>query len=69
MAQEGQSKRFELVGFKNFKRVNPMSDRFEVKKFDHLEFFCGDAISVASRFCRGLGMTITEKVRCTADRT
>jgi len=30
----------KLVGHKNFKRVNPFSDRFHVHRFHHLEYWC-----------------------------
>ena len=39
-----------------FVRSNPRSDRFEVHRFHHVEFWCGDAGATASRFARGLGM-------------
>ena len=37
MAQEQQpvEKKRKLVGYANFKRNNPKSDRFEMKKFHH----------------------------------
>lgn len=47
----------QLVGQKGFQRKNPKSDRFEVKRFHHVEFWCGDAITTARRFGFGLGMT------------
>jgi 4-hydroxyphenylpyruvate dioxygenase len=46
----------KLVGFANFKRHNPMSDRFEMTDFDHLELYCHDATSVARRFATAFGM-------------
>nr|ADO62712.1 p-hydroxyphenylpyruvate dioxygenase [Mangifera indica] len=52
---------FELVGFSNFVRHNPKSDRFKVKKFHHIEFWCTDATNVARRFSWGLGMPIIAK--------
>ncbi|KAI3916756.1 hypothetical protein MKW92_009192 [Papaver armeniacum] len=52
---------FKLVGHANFIRTNPKSDRFPVKCFHHLEFWCADAINVAQRFSYGLGMPITAK--------
>jgi len=48
-------KRARLVGFDNFVRSNPMSDRFEVIGFHHLEFLCGDAKSTAKHLCTALG--------------
>ena len=32
-------KKQKLVGYANFVRHNPKSDRFEFKNFDHIEFF------------------------------
>ena len=29
----------KLVGFDNFKRHNPFSDKFEIQRFEHLEFW------------------------------
>ncbi|RZC51675.1 hypothetical protein C5167_020103 [Papaver somniferum] len=52
---------FKLVGHANFIRKNPKSDRFPVKCFHHLEFWCADGINVAQRFSYGLGMPITAK--------
>lgn len=45
-----------MVGYDNFVRHNPMSDRFEIIKFDHVEFWCSDAVNTARRFTWGLGM-------------
>ncbi|KAG9132196.1 hypothetical protein Leryth_017053 [Lithospermum erythrorhizon] len=55
------SEGFKLVGYKNFVRTNPRSDLFNVKRFHHIEFWCGDAINVACRFSWGLGMPIVSK--------
>lgn len=52
---------FKLVGFKNFVRANPKSDLFTVKRFHHVEFWCGDATNTARRFSWGLGMPIIAK--------
>nr|AID81984.1 hydroxyphenylpyruvate dioxygenase [Capsella bursa-pastoris] len=52
---------FKLVGFSNFVRKNPKSDKFKVKRFHHIEFWCGDATNVARRFSWGLGMRFTAK--------
>lgn len=52
---------FKLVGFSNFVRKNPKSDRFKVKRFHHIEFWCGDATNVARRFSWGLGMRFSAK--------
>jgi len=45
-----------LVGFDNFIRTNPMSDKFYVNKFHHIEFYCSDATNTSKRFTWGLGM-------------
>ncbi|KAI3839141.1 hypothetical protein MKX03_032771 [Papaver bracteatum] len=58
---DGSRLTFKLVGHANFIRTNPKSDRFRVKHFHHLEFWCTDAINVAQRFSYGLGMPITAK--------
>ncbi|GAU27965.1 hypothetical protein TSUD_146830 [Trifolium subterraneum] len=52
---------FKLVGFNNFVRTNPKSDRFKVKCFHHVEFWCTDATNTALRFSHGLGMPIVAK--------
>ncbi|KAK4787257.1 hypothetical protein SAY86_011090 [Trapa natans] len=52
---------FKLVGFKNFVRVNPRSDRFRVIRFHHVEFWCTDATNAARRFSWGLGMPLVAK--------
>ncbi|XP_050903841.1 4-hydroxyphenylpyruvate dioxygenase [Lathyrus oleraceus] len=52
---------FKLVGYKNFVRTNPKSDRFKVKRFHHVEFWCADATNTARRFSWGLGMPIVAK--------
>ena len=39
-------------------RVNPLSDRFEVLCFHHVELYCADASSTAGRFAHGLGMDL-----------
>eukprot|EP00004_Rigifila_ramosa_P005276 TRINITY_DN1576_c0_g1_i1.p1 TRINITY_DN1576_c0_g1~~TRINITY_DN1576_c0_g1_i1.p1 ORF type:complete len:433 (+),score=114.15 TRINITY_DN1576_c0_g1_i1:34-1299(+) len=51
----------KLVGFDNFVRHNPKSDRFQCDRFHHFEFYCGDAINTARRFAQGLGMTLVAK--------
>lgn len=38
-----------LVGYNNFVRHNPMSDRFTVHKFHHVEFWCADATNAYKR--------------------
>ncbi|KAK3006045.1 hypothetical protein RJ639_017335 [Escallonia herrerae] len=52
---------FKLVGYDNFVRTNPRSDRFPVRRFHHVEFWCGDATNAARRFSWGLGMPILAK--------
>ncbi|OVA07368.1 Glyoxalase/fosfomycin resistance/dioxygenase domain [Macleaya cordata] len=52
---------FKLVGYTNFVRTNPKSDRFRVKRFHHVEFWCTDATNSARRFSWGLGMPIVAK--------
>nr|XP_043632326.1 4-hydroxyphenylpyruvate dioxygenase [Erigeron canadensis] len=52
---------YKLVGFKNFIRQNPKSDKFTVKKFHHVEFWCSDATNTARRFSWGLGMPLLYK--------
>lgn len=52
---------FKLVGFKKFVRANPRSDFFSVKRFHHIEFWCGDATNTARRFSWSLGMPIAAK--------
>ncbi|AAF24813.1 4-hydroxyphenylpyruvate dioxygenase [Arabidopsis thaliana] len=52
---------FKLVGFSKFVRKNPKSDKFKVKRFHHIEFWCGDATNVARRFSWGLGMRFSAK--------
>jgi 4-hydroxyphenylpyruvate dioxygenase len=39
----------QLVGFDNFKRHNPHSDRFAVHRFHHVEFWCADATNTYKR--------------------
>ncbi|KAK3183380.1 hypothetical protein Dsin_030666 [Dipteronia sinensis] len=58
---DSASTAFKLVGFRNFVRHNPKSDRFKVKRFHHVEFWCTDATNVARRFSWGLGMPLFAK--------
>jgi len=51
----------KLVGYDNFVRSNPMSDRFTIHRFHHVEFYCSDATNTASRFSWGLGMQMVAK--------
>ncbi|KAL3754864.1 hypothetical protein ACJRO7_002028 [Eucalyptus globulus] len=55
------SDEFKLVGFSNFVRSNPRSDRFPVRRFHHVEFWCSDATNVSRRFAWGLGMPVVAK--------
>jgi 4-hydroxyphenylpyruvate dioxygenase len=55
------NKKVKLVGYKNFVRHNPKSDRFEVKKFHHIEFYTQDATNVYKRMSWGLGMHLIGK--------
>jgi 4-hydroxyphenylpyruvate dioxygenase len=45
-----------LVGHANFVRHNPMSDRFNMIKFHHIEYWTSDAVNTGRRFTWGLGM-------------
>lgn len=42
-------------------RHNPMTEKFGVLGFHHLEFYCGDATSTYKRFMNGLGLDLTGK--------
>ncbi|XVE78527.1 hypothetical protein DITRI_Ditri13aG0152200 [Diplodiscus trichospermus] len=59
--QPNSGQEFKLVGFSNFVRANPKSDRFNVKRFHHIEFWCTDATNTARRFSWGLGMQLLAK--------
>jgi len=52
---EFEAKR-SLVGCANFVRHNPMTDRFDIIRYHHIEFWCLDATNVSRRFTWGLGM-------------
>ena len=41
--------------------ANPMTDKISVKKFHHVEFYCGDATNTYKRFLFGLGMEFISK--------
>eukprot|EP00760_Papus_ankaliazontas_P032488 PhM_4_TR584/c1_g1_i1/m.86360/K00457/HPD, hppD; 4-hydroxyphenylpyruvate dioxygenase len=45
-----------LVGCANFVKHNPMSDRFEMECFDHIDIWTADAQNTAGRFAVSLGM-------------
>ncbi|XP_074578831.1 4-hydroxyphenylpyruvate dioxygenase [Curcuma longa] len=51
----------KLVGFTNFVRTNPRSDRFPVLGFHHIEFWATDATNAAGRFSFSLGMPLSAK--------
>eukprot|EP00245_Coleochaete_scutata_P000081 TRINITY_DN10084_c0_g2_i2.p1 TRINITY_DN10084_c0_g2~~TRINITY_DN10084_c0_g2_i2.p1 ORF type:complete len:440 (-),score=92.45 TRINITY_DN10084_c0_g2_i2:504-1823(-) len=51
----------KLVGYNNFKRSNARTDRFVVKRFHHIEYWCGDANNTYRRFSWGLGMQLVAK--------
>ncbi len=56
-SKDSGSKR-KLVGFDEFmaNRTNPMTDKFDVKRFHHVEFYCSDSTQAANRFTWGFGM-------------
>ncbi|KAH7372775.1 hypothetical protein KP509_17G020200 [Ceratopteris richardii] len=56
-----QKPAFALVGCQKFVRKNPLSDRFKVHRFHHIEFWCGDATNTWRRFSWGLGMSLVAK--------
>lgn len=58
--ESGKSER-KLVGFNNFVRNNPYSDKFQVNRFHHVEFWCADATTSYKRFIHGLGMNLIAK--------
>lgn len=58
---ERELKQRKLVGYQNFVRNNPMSDKFEVHRFHHIEVWCGDATNAARRFSHALGMPMIRK--------
>lgn len=52
---------FKLVGYSQFVRANPRTDRFPVLGFHHIEFWCADATNTAGRFSFGLGMPLAAR--------
>jgi len=57
--EDGKEKaRLALVGAANFQRSNSRSDRFALRRFHHIEFWCGDAANASRRFATGLGMDL-----------
>lgn len=57
----------KMVGFDEFmrNRTNPMSDKFSVERFHHLEFWCSDATQASHRFTWGMGMPMVGKTDLT----
>ena len=58
-----------LVGYDSFVRTNPRSDRFETKRFHHVELYCADATSAAARFSHALGMDLVARSDPPAERS
>ncbi|GFR45369.1 hypothetical protein Agub_g6744 [Astrephomene gubernaculifera] len=58
---DGREGGVKLVGYDNFVRHNPKSDKFAIHKFHHIEFWCADATNTYKRFQHGLGMTLVAK--------
>ena len=52
------SKERKLVGYNNFVRTNPCTDKFDMIKFHSLEFYCSDAVNFSSRFAFGIHFII-----------
>ncbi|XP_057519890.1 4-hydroxyphenylpyruvate dioxygenase-like [Amaranthus tricolor] len=52
---------FKIQSFYNFVRSNPKTDKFKVKRFHHIEFWCGDATNTSLLFSLGLGMPMLAK--------
>eukprot|EP00903_Cladosiphon_okamuranus_P005811 g5755.t1 len=55
--QEQRTRRLTSATMKE----NTKTDLFRMKKFHHVEFYCGDATATASRFIWGLGMKLVAK--------
>jgi 4-hydroxyphenylpyruvate dioxygenase len=53
--------KISLVGFDNFVRTNPLTDRFDVRTFHHIEIVCGDASTTAARWSRALGLPLVAR--------
>lgn len=51
----------KLVGHDNFVMHNPRSDRFDIQRFHHIEFYCTDATMTTKRLQHGLGLSLTAK--------
>lgn len=61
MGHEPAEGGLNLAGFDKFKRINPLTDKFKVEKFHHVEYWCGDASNTYRRFSWGLGMNLVAK--------
>jgi hypothetical protein len=46
------AKRRKLLGCDHFVRHNPMTDRFDMQRFHHLEFYALDATTTAKRYVK-----------------
>eukprot|EP01039_Chlorochromonas_danica_P001501 gene1500-1635_t len=51
----------KLVGCNNFVRHNPLSDKFDIRRFHHVEFWCLDATNVSRRFQHAIGLDLVAK--------
>lgn len=61
MAKVGEKRK--MVGFDEFmkNRTNPMSDKFNIDRFHHIEFWCSDATQASHRFTWGMGMPLVAR--------
>lgn len=46
----------KLVGYNNFIRNNPKTDKFDIIRFHSIEYYCSDSSNFSSRFSFGLGL-------------
>ncbi|RHY36960.1 hypothetical protein DYB34_008737 [Aphanomyces astaci] len=60
-ATPNDHKTMKLVGYENFVRHNPKSDRFAMHKFHHVEFYTQDATNVSKRFGWAAGLKLVSK--------
>jgi 4-hydroxyphenylpyruvate dioxygenase len=49
VADNGSTGAVKLVGYNNFVRHNPKSDKFTIHRFHHVEFWCADATNTYKR--------------------
>jgi 4-hydroxyphenylpyruvate dioxygenase len=65
MAEDGASSKNSrrLVGYENFVRHNPFSDRFDIKSFHHIEFYSADATSTCKR-CAPIFVQVMKALKC-----